>query len=352
MLGIDVSKATLACALRDPATRQLLWEITVPNTQKGVAQLLSKTPETVPWVLEPTGRYSQFVAQCAKLAGRKALLAPPRKAKAFLSSLQSRAKTDKLDGRGLALFALSQSLVEYPLKEKAVDTLEQLLSARKGVSGCLTRLHLQQSQLPEAAEHLQGAIDDLRVRLKALDLQIAQFSKQSPVSPFVQALAAVPGIGPVTSVAIAARLSAKSFSHPDQFVAYVGLDVTVRESGKRKGQLGLTHQGDAELRRLLYLAAQSNRRCKTSPFKDQYERERAKGLSSTAALCAVARKIARLCWSLHKHGTNYDPARVATQPQQEKTKQEKRKQGQPEAVALALVANTLSSNSITTSANP
>ena len=96
-------------------------------------------------------------------------------------------------------------------------------------------------------------------------------------------------------------------------MAYCGLDVGVRQSGKKSGQSGLTKQGDSELRRLLYLAAQSNLRSKNSPFRAQYERERAKGLSTTAALCAVARKLARLAWSLHKHGTSYDPERVHQQ---------------------------------------
>ncbi len=89
--------------------------------------------------------------------------------------------------------------------------------------------------------------------------------------------------------------------------------VRVRQSGKKSGQLGLSKQGEAELRRLLYLAAQASLRAKDSPFKAQYERERAKGLSSTAALCAVARKIARLSWSLVAHGTSYDPQRVYKQ---------------------------------------
>jgi transposase len=111
------------------------------------------------------------------------------------------------------------------------------------------------------------------------------------------------------------RLRARSFSHPDQFVAYCGLDVRVRQSGKKSGQLGLSKQGEAELRRLLFLAAQASLRGKGSPFAAQYERERAKGLSSTAALCAVARKLARLSWSLVTHGTSYDPDRVYQQPQ-------------------------------------
>ena len=86
------------------------------------------------------------------------------------------------------------------------------------------------------------------------------------------------------------------------------------QSGKRKGERGLTKQGDAELRRLLYLCAKSSLRARNTPFKEQYEREKAKGLSNKAALCAVARKMAKVCWSISQHGSEYDPDRVYQQP--------------------------------------
>ena len=120
----------------------------------------------------------------------------------------------------------------------------------------------------------------------------------------------VPGIGPVTAARVAARLAASEFTHSDQFVAFIGLDIRVRQSGQRKGHQGLTKQGDAELRRLFYLCAQATLRARESPFVAQYEREQQKGLAKTAALCAVARKLARLCWSLARHGSDYDPTRV------------------------------------------
>jgi len=50
----------------------------------------------------------------------------------------------------------------------------------------------------------------------------------------------VPGIGAVTATAIASRLAGKTFAHPDQFVAYIGLDIDVRASGNRRGTRGLT----------------------------------------------------------------------------------------------------------------
>ena len=75
-------------------------------------------------------------------------------------------------------------------------------------------------------------------------------------------------------------MQSKAFPHPDAFVAYCGLDVRVRDSGQRRGHRTLTKQEDAELRRLLYLSAQASLRSAQSPFKAQYERERAKGLST------------------------------------------------------------------------
>lgn len=310
MLGIDVGKWNLQCALRDPQSRKVLWEKEYPNTPAGIAELLKATPVDTPWVLEPTGRYSAPIAQQAQRANQTVLLAPPRKAKAFLNSLQSRAKTDKLDAKGLALYGLSQPLSPYPLKEATVEALDQLLSARRGLVMSCIKLQQQADELPAAREALLCAVDSLKTQIKELDKQIAERTQAEPRLSVVKQLLLVPGIGAITASAVASRLSQKQFSHPDQFVAYIGLDVAVHQSGQRKGQRGLTHQGDAELRRLLYCCAQSTLRCKESPFKAQYERERAKGLPTTAALCAVARKLAKLCWSLHKHGTPYDATRI------------------------------------------
>ena len=314
MIGIDVSKDTLAVTWMEASSRHVRWEETVPNTPTGIQALLRRIPADEPVVLEPTGRYSLDIAKQARAAAHVVLLAQPKKAKAFLASVQSRAKTDRLDSRGLALYGLCASLDPYPLKSEAVEQVEQLLAARKALSQALMRLTQQQATLPAAAAVLEPARTALHAQIAAVDQQIRTQTADTTQFPAVSELDRVPGIGPVTAAAVAACLQAKAFAHPDAFVAYIGLDIRVRESGKRKGQGTLTKQGNAELRRLLYLCAQASLRTKGSPFQAQYERERAKGLSTTAALCAVARKMARLCWSLAKHGTTYDPERVYTQP--------------------------------------
>lgn len=314
MLGIDVSKDTISVSFVHPMSRKLQWEAEYPNTQAGVRRLLRRTSCDTPWVMEPTGRYGLSVARQAQDGQRQVLLAPPRKAKAFLASIQSRAKNDRLDSYGLALYALSVPLRLYPIKSDLVDQLDQLLAARRGISQALTSLGQQREELPYAADALLPALKALRAQQKAIDATIAALISQSGEFPTVAALDAVPGIGPVTAAAVASCLKNKEFAHPDAFVAYIGLDVRVRDSGRRKGKRALSRQGDAELRRLLFMAAMSSLRSKSNPFKSQYERELAKGLTKTAALCAVARKMARMCWSMVRHGTTFDQDRVYQQP--------------------------------------
>jgi transposase len=316
MLGIDVSKRELTTTLLDPLTQEVLWTKTVANTVDGIRALVEGVPAERPWVVEPTGVYSQLVVEQGQQAGRTVLLASPKQARDYLRALHPRAKTDRVDSVGLARYAQTESLRPFPRKTPTVETVEQLLTARKGVSQAISQLRQQRAVLPAAADTLGEAIRDLQARQAAFDQQLAAVSQDTPLAPPMAALDAIPGIGPVTAAAVAACLETKHFTHPDQFVAYIGLDIRVDTSGQRRGRGYLSRQGHAELRRLLYLCAQANLRSRDpdNPFKRQYATEQAKGLSTTAALCAVARKLARTCWSIHKHGGPFDPTRVHQQP--------------------------------------
>jgi transposase len=314
MLGIDVSKAELHGTWRDPASQQIRWQGAVPNSPAGIRQLLRRVP-TGAVVVEPTGRYGEALVRAAWAAGREVLLATPRRARAFLWSAQPRAKTDRVDSAGLALYGLSGRLRPYLLPSPAVEQVQQLLAARRGLSQSLTSLRQQQAALPLAAAALAPAIAALEQQLATLDAELARATSAAPeLAPTVAALDAVPGIGIVTATALAACLTTKRFAHPDQFVAYVGLDLRVQQSGRRRGRFGLSKHGDAELRRLLYLAAKAAAQTKhDQTFARRYAREQAKGLAKTAALNAVARKLAKVAWSIVAHNTAYDPTRVDTQ---------------------------------------
>jgi transposase len=361
MLGVDVGKAELYGTWRDLETEAVGWHGPVPNTTVGIRQLLRRAPES-PVVVEPTGRYGEELIRAAQAEGRTVYLAPTRKARAFLWAVQSRAKTDRVDSAGLALYGLRGRLRPYTLPSDDVDDLRQLLAARRGLSQSRRALQQQEKALPRAAATLAPAIEALAQQIETIDQQLRKLSAPpkpakvtktkvtktkvtktatasaavaaapvstpaaaevvvsaapppSPVLAAARTLRTAPGVGPVVAAALAACLVEQQFTHPDQFVAYLGLDIRVHQSGQRKGQFGLSKHGDAELRRLLSIAAltaaQSTR---DLTFATRYEREKATGLAKTAALNAVARKLAKVAWSLVAHNTTYDPQRVDRQP--------------------------------------
>src|SRR5262249_58730634 len=127
--GVDVGKAELHGTWREAETRRVRGQGSVPNTDAGIRQLLRRVPG-VSVVVEPTGRYGESLIRAAQAAGREVLLASPRKARAFLWSEQPRAKTDRGDSAGLALYGLTGRLRLYQLPRPAVGPVKQLLAGR------------------------------------------------------------------------------------------------------------------------------------------------------------------------------------------------------------------------------
>jgi transposase len=65
----------------------------------------------------------------------------------------------------------------------------------------------------------------------------------------------IAGAGPLTAVSMMACFHSREFRHADAFIAFLGMDVRVRESGQFRGRRTLTKRGDPKLRRLLFTAA-------------------------------------------------------------------------------------------------
>ena len=87
-----------------------------------------------------------------------------------------------------------------------------------------------------------------------------------------------------------------AFSSVDAFISFIGFDVRIRESGRFKGKRKLTKRGEAELRRLLYCAAKPARSYHV--FDQFHGKQIHKGLPKIAANVVLARKLARIAFSL------------------------------------------------------
>ena len=114
---------------------------------------------------------------------------------------------------------------------------------------------------------------------------------------------AVEGIGPLSACALVMAFLRGDFRNSDAFVAFLGLDVRVRDSGKQVQRRRLSKRGDPEIRRLLHNAAMAARR---HPYwANVYQRYRDRGLQTTQALVILARKLARIAFALMKNQTTY-----------------------------------------------
>lgn len=106
----------------------------------------------------------------------------------------------------------------------------------------------------------------------------------------------IPGIGKVNAAALVCAFHRAAFANSDAFIAFLGLDIRRRESGRFKGKRKLTKRGEPELRRLLYCAARPAR--SYAPFDQYRQRQLDKGLTKTAANIILGRKLARIAFVL------------------------------------------------------
>lgn len=155
--------------------------------------------------------------------------------------------------------------------------------------------------LADQLSHTQTNITELEREIEALlDRDAGATGLQS-----------VPEFGAKTIAVLRAELGeVERFQRSDQVVAYAGLDVTVRESGKWKGQRKLSKRGSGVLRRTLYLAAMRCVRRADSAFGAYYQALGARGLKGNAALVAVMRKMLVVAYHLLRSGDPYDPRKV------------------------------------------
>jgi transposase len=159
---------------------------------------------------------------------------------------------------------------------------------------------------------VQILIDQVRqttASLSELEQELAGLLQRDEA---VAGLQSVPEFGPETVAVLRAELGdVARFRGSAQVVAYAGLDVTVRQSGKWQGRGKLSKRGSGALRRCLFLAALGSLRARSaSAFGAYYRALEARGLKGYRALMPVMRKMLVVAYHLLKSGEHYDPTKV------------------------------------------
>lgn len=299
LCGVDVCKDTLDIATSDETTTQ------IPNTRDGISQWLASLPEGSKLAVESTGRYHEAVQELAVGAGFDVYILNGHQLHHYRQAVGPRAKTDVHDAQLLRRYLChehGQLTSVTPLNDQQ-KRLWQLLKQRAMLIKTRTQLTLSMQGDTDVQSVSQGIVSELNLAIKKIEQWMFALAKALHWESDLQHCRSVPGIGPINALALVTCFHRGTFQRVDQFIAYMGLDVRVRDSGRLRGKRKLTKRGEPEMRRLLYMAAWSF--AKHPKFLPLYEQMRSRGLSATAVNVAMARKLARIAFALMKKGEDF-----------------------------------------------
>lgn len=298
-LGIDVSKAQLD--VYDWTTRT---GYQVENSRQAICKWLKGITGPVRLGVEPTANYHLVLVDVATRSGHDVYLVNPRQLHHYRYSVGLRHKSDPHDAWLLARYVSheAEALRRYRPLDGACRALWTMLKRRGSVVETRKRLRQSLKGVDLSVADLEANYTRL---IEEIDGRIAQLIKDMQVEEEYRRCQGIPGLGPVTAAALVAAYHRGAFASSDAFVAYLGLDIRLRRSGKMKGKSKLTKHGEAEVRRLLYCASKGAR---SEPgFERYFQRQLNKGLSKTAARIALARKLVRVAFALMNNGESFKP---------------------------------------------
>jgi transposase len=332
-VGLDLGdRHSRYCVLSERG--EVIIADTLPTTKTGLNRLFERMPPSR--VVLEVGTHSPWVSRHLAGLGHEVIVANPRKVVLITRSGQ---KDDRLDAEKLARLGridpellgpirhrgeqAQADLMMIRARETLVEGRTKLINAARGLVKSLgERLNSCDSEEvgPELAGKLsppgRRAVEPLLHSVESLNQQIAVYDEQieqlQERYPEVELLKQVYGVGPLVGLTFLLTIEDPSrFQHSREVGAYLGLQPRRRESGARQPQLGISKEGDRDVRRLLVQAAHCilRRRAPDSDLRRWGLKRMQRGGKSAKrkAVVAVARKLAVLLHRLWVTGEVYEP---------------------------------------------
>lgn len=317
ILGIDVAKAKLDCALLDPTTDKRRTK-TITNDTKGfklLAEWLDKHSVAlteVHAVLEATGVYHEAIALWLADAGVTVSIANPAQVRDFARGLAVRTKTDGVDSVVLARYGALVKPEPWMPPPPEVRELKALLARLEALETDVRReLNRQEkatvSGVPKLVQQsLDAHLAVLKKEIVRLQTAIDDHIDRHPgLKADRERLLSIPAVGEKTANRMLAILRSRTFKSAEQVAAFLGLVPVEHQSGSSVlRRPHLSKNGDAKTRAVLYMAAIVATR-HNPDIKALYERLCARGKAKMAAIGAAMRKLVHLCFGVLKHQQMY-----------------------------------------------
>lgn len=304
ILGIDVSKRHLVMADGDEEPVSV-----IDNDTDAINRCLDQFAGPVAIALEATNTYHERLVELALARGVQVYLIDGYRLEKYRQSVGVRAKTDPNDAWLIRRYLVAERVYLRALEPRNPQTtrLWRLIKRRAKLVKLRTQMKLSLSDMDVELPEISDALSSLtrlagRLTKEACKIATALGWRESMIR-----LQTIPGVGKLNALGLLAMYHRGEFTHADQFIAFLGLDVKVRDSGKYRGIRKLTKKGDPEIRRLLFNGA----RAAANRWEHWANRKRelmTRGFSEIQATVALARKIARIGYALMKgNGTYKNP---------------------------------------------
>lgn len=302
IVGCDVSKAWIDIEVVRGDRRR---HTRIANQAGAIKRFAKELVDASSVGMEATGQLHELLADTMHALGHIVFVVNPRWVHNYAKSLGVRGKTDRSDAAVIARFIAAEGpeLHRYVTPSPAQRELRRLLLQRREL------VKLKAATAQSLGTKARLVVAEFAKLISSLEKQVNAIIRAEPAwQELRQRLQTEPGVGPVVGAHLVEVLHRFKFKNADALVAHTGLDPRPYESGQKIGRRRLTHHGDSALRSLLYLAAMTA--CRDRRWRQIYQRHLDKGLSTTAALIVIARKLTRLAFTLFRTGQTYDPAKL------------------------------------------
>lgn len=303
-IGIDISKATLdAHRLIDNEARQFA------NTPAGLRALRrwigTKMPDLV--IYESTGAYHAAIER--SFGGVLPLVkVNPVQARRFAQARGTRAKTDAVDARILAMMGTALDLVPDAPADKNQPALKEMQIARMALIKERTRL-LNRSKTQTLAilkRQSKARLGQIKRQLAELEDALLKLARQCPKrARAFDILCSIPGLGRITAVAILVECPEIGTLTRKQIASLAGLAPMTRQSGQWRGT-AFIQGGRKFLRDALYMPALVAARYNPD-LRQRYRTMIQAGKPPKVALTALMRKMIELANALVQQDRKWTP---------------------------------------------
>lgn len=297
-IGIDVSQARLDVGSYPPSEG---WSES--NDEEGIGRLVTRLRELSPAlvVMEATGGLEDAVAVALGICGLPVAVVNPRQVRDFARATGKLAKTDKIDADVMAFFGHSVRPPVRPLPDSETRALEAIVSRRHQIMDMITeeknRLHGAQ---PSLRKDIEEHIAWLRGRVTKLDKEMGEALRQSSLwQEKVDLLGSVPGVGPVLTATVVAKLPELGTLNRREIASLVGVAPLNWDSGTFRGRRAIWG-GRGHVRAVFYMATLVATRFNPT-IKEFYNRLLTRGKEKKVALVACMRKLLTILNAMLKH---------------------------------------------------